>query len=304
LVEPLKKLQNQIQCFIDSLKVERALSKHTLEAYHDDLTHLAQFLNQNSHSLNSEQWTTEPLRQFVISQHESEYQIATIARRIACLKTFCQFLLNEGWVKDDWSKALLLPKIANKLPNILPYEEIKSLILACNALKYPNRNRAIVEILYGTGMRVSELCGLTLHSLNRERSLFLVHGKGGKERYIPIGEPALQAVDAYLNTERSELIRIKGKVLKSLFIGDRGQPISRQSIFNKLVKLATTVNIKHKVTPHVLRHSYATHLLENGADLRVIQELLGHSDISTTERYTSVDIKSIKNKFDNWHPRA
>ncbi len=304
MTEALKNLQNQIDCFIDSLKVERALSRHTIDAYRQDLYQLCQFLHDNEHSCKTEEWSTEPLRRFIISQHEQGYEVATVARRIACIKTFCHFLLNEGWIADDWGKPLILPKVDRKLPNILSTMEIENLLRACKSLKYPARDCAIIEILYGTGIRVSELCKLNTHSLNHEKELFLVHGKGNKERYVPVGALALKAIENYLKKERGALNQKKGTPQKALFLGDRGQTLSRQSIFNKLDKLAKIANIKHKVTPHILRHSYATHLLENGADLRVIQELLGHADISTTERYTTVDIKSIKKKFDQWHPRS
>jgi integrase/recombinase XerD len=302
--DSLKTLQNQIDCFIDSLKVERALSMNTIEAYRGDLYQLASFLHENNYECNTDSWTTEPLRKFVVSLHELGYEIATIARRIACIKSFSHFLLKEGWAKADWGKSLLLPKVDTKLPKILSVEEIKKLLQACNAQSYKYRDKAIVEILYGTGIRISELCVLNQHSLNREKDLFLIHGKGDKERYVPVGGHALEALDQYLKLERHELLKIKGSPSKALFLGDHGLRITRQSIYNKLSKLAKVADIKHKVTPHILRHSYATHLLENGADLRVIQELLGHADISTTERYTSVDIKSIKNKFNKWHPRS
>jgi integrase/recombinase XerD len=304
LTEALKTLQNQIDCFIDSLKVERALSFHTIDAYRQDLYQLCEFLHNNQYECKTEAWSTEPLRKFIVSQYEKGFEIATVARRIACIKTFCHFLLNEGWATDDWGKPLILPKIDRKLPNILTISEIENLLRACKSQKYPYRDRAIIEILYGTGIRVSELCKLNTHSLNHEKELFLVHGKGDKDRYVPVGTPALKAIDNYIKLNRGELIQKKGIPHKSLFLGDQGQTLSRQSIFNKLDKLAKTANIKHKVTPHILRHSYATHLLENGADLRVIQELLGHADISTTERYTAVDIKSIKKKFNQWHPRS
>jgi integrase/recombinase XerD len=304
LLKSLKTLHNQIDCFIDSIKVERALSVNTIVAYRDDLYQLSEFLFSNEYECDTEKWTTEPLRKFIIGQHELGFEIATIARRVACLKTFCRFLLKEGWVKGDWGKPLILPKIDIKLPKILTVDEVSRLLRACNAQPYPHRDIAIIEILYGTGIRVSELCDLNQHSLNLEKEMFLIHGKGDKERYVPVGQPALKAIDNFLNIERNRLVKMKGTTNKSLFIGDHGQRLSRQSIFNKLNKIAKIADIKHKVTPHILRHSYATHLLENGADLRVIQELLGHADISTTERYTSVDIKSIKNKFDKWHPRS
>jgi integrase/recombinase XerD len=304
LSEAVKALQNQIDCFIDALRVERALSINTIDAYRQDLFQLCAFLNENDFSCQTEAWSSEPLRRFIVSLHEKGFEIATIARRVACIKTFCQFLLKEQWASSDWGKPLILPKVDIKLPHILTLDEINRLLRACNAQKYKHRDRAIVEILYGTGIRVSELCDLNQHSLNLERELFLIHGKGDKERYVPVGAPALDALNHYLTHERNQLVKLKGLTNKSLFVGDRGQRISRQSIFNKLEKICKIADIKHKVTPHILRHSYATHLLENGADLRVIQELLGHADISTTERYTSVDIKSIKAKFDKWHPRS
>ena len=294
----------QVNTFLHWLRGARALSPHTVEAYGQDLKHLGRILSEDGKSTNPNDWTLEDLESFTLQQREEGYELSTVVRRLACIRSFCRYGIRENWMQNHWADHINSPKLWNRLPDVLSESEVEQLLSASCSGKTPMRNKAIIEMLYGSGLRVSELVGLRLSHIRKEDKLMLVKGKGDKERYVPIGDHAFQSLKDYLSKERPQLIK-KGDANRSeIWLGVRGQALSRQNIYRILNDLGKLTGLKKKVYPHLLRHSYATHLLENGADLRVIQELLGHSDISTTERYTSVNTKSLKERFQNLHPRG
>lgn len=294
----------QVNAFLSWLRGARSLSPHTVDAYAQDLKHLGNSLSEQKKSTDPNKWSLEDLEQFTLQQRESGYELSTVVRRLACIRCFCRYGIREGWMENHWADHLNSPKLWNRLPDVLSETEMEKLIQASNSGKTPCRNKALIEILYGSGLRVSELVNLRISHIRKEDQLMLVKGKGNKERYVPIGDHAYQSLMIYLKNERPQLLK-KGDVQRAeIWLGLRGQPLTRQSIYRILRDLGKFAGIQKNVYPHLLRHSYATHLLENGADLRVIQELLGHSDISTTERYTSVNTKSLKERFKDLHPRG
>ncbi len=289
--------------WLDWLRVERGLSQNTLQAYIQDLQALAAFLSQQNLSLYPAEWTLEPLRQFIVDQDEKGYQAATMVRRLACLRGFCRFALKEKWIPQDWSSHLESQKLWQTLPGVISEEEFSKLLCQTEQSPHPLRNRAILELLYGMGLRVSELCQLDLSQIPELADALRIRGKGEKDRYVPWGEYARKAMTLYLKEERPALVAI-ARSGSFIFLGKRGTPLSRNSTWNILKKLGEDAGLAKEIHPHMLRHSYATRLLENGADIRIIQELLGHADVSTTERYTHVDRKELKENFKQWHPRG
>ena len=293
--------QEVFKSYLDWCRGARALSSHTVDAYSNDLRHLHQFLSSRS-ALNLSDWNIDLLSDFLGSQQAGGYELATRVRRLACLRSFGRYATSQGWLKDNMALDLDSPKLWQQLPEVVSPQGIHDILQAAKQSKAPWRDRAIVEILYGLGLRVSELTSMTMASLRREEGLLHVKGKGEKERMVPVGDMALDALDAYLKNERPALLQ-KGGPTPKVWLGLRGRPIDRKSVYHILRILGERVNIP-KLHPHMLRHSYATHLLEHGADLRVIQELLGHADIATTQRYTQVDMSQLKKVFDRAHPRA
>ncbi|MBF0244557.1 MAG: tyrosine recombinase [Planctomycetes bacterium] len=290
--------------FLDWLRVEKGLSKHTLDAYRSDLDQLADFIAAEGFPQDPSVWTLEPLRRFIVGQDESGYANNTLIRRLACLRSFCSFAVKEGWLAANLAEKLIGPKMWQMLPGVLSRSEVDCLLEACLSSEFPCRDKALVEVLYGVGLRVSEVVGLRLAWLSREQRLLRVRGKGDKDRTVPIGECALAALEDYLENERALLAaRGSGKKVE-VFLGARGGALSRQGIYNLLRELGSRAGIAKKLHPHMLRHSYATHLLENGADLRIVQELLGHADVSTTQRYTHLDRGLLREGFMKWHPRS
>ncbi len=296
--------RQRVAAFLQWLQVERGLGSATLEAYRDDLTELERFLLGASLPLATERWSIEPLRRFIVNESERGLKPATLLRRLACLHGFCGFALREGWAQDDWAEHLVSPKLPLLLPHFLSRGEVEKLLEASAASPQPLRDRALVELLYGTGARAFEVTGLRLSGVDWERGFLKLRGKGDKERLAPIGDPALAALKRYLEEERPLLAaRAQGR-REEVFLGGYGRPLKRQGLYNMLQRLAATAGLAKKVHPHLLRHSCATHLLENGADLRVIQEILGHADVQTTERYTHVATARLRERFLEWHPRA
>jgi len=294
----------QVHAFLNWLRGARSLSKHTVDAYGQDLKHLGRILEEEGRVLDPNSWTLDDLEKFTLQQREEGYELSTVVRRLACIRSFCRYGIREGWMQSHWADHLNSPKLWNKLPDVLSELEVKDLISACKNGKTPKRDLAIVEMLYGSGLRVSELVELRLSQFRHEDRLMLIKGKGNKERYVPVGDHAYESLMSYVKNERPQLLKKGDEARSEIWLGWRGSPLSRQSIYLILKHLGKLAHLQKRVYPHLLRHSYATHLLENGADLRVIQELLGHSDISTTERYTSVNTKDLKQRFQQLHPRG
>ncbi|MGE7985644.1 site-specific tyrosine recombinase XerD [Lysinibacillus fusiformis] len=300
----MNEFQYAVEDYIHFIQVERQLSVNTLASYRRDLESYVNFL-QNAEGMadfNRVERTTilRHLEQLRAQGKTSR----TIARHISSIRSFHQFLLREKRAESDPTVHLEMPTIEQKLPNILSIEEIEALLMAPNRSKPQGiRDLAMLELLYGSGMRISELIALDLADIHLTMGFVRVFGKGGKERIIPLGKSALSAINSYLNNARGQL---QGKYPKTdaFFINQRGKRLTRQGCWKLMKEHALKVGIQHELTPHTLRHSFATHLVENGADLRAVQEMLGHADISTTQIYTHISKTRLSEVYKQFHPRA
>ena len=300
----MKEAKEAILDYLHFLQVERQLSDNTLASYRRDLDGYIEHLHtvQKLTSLHEIQRSNillhlEHLRNEGISAR-------TIARHISSIRSFHQFLLRENLMKTDPTVHLEMPQIEQKLPKVLSIEEIDALILAPNREKPQGvRDVAMLELLYGTGMRISELIGLNIEDVHLTMGFVRVFGKGGRERIIPLGKSSIRAIEMYLQNARSKL---QGNYPKTdaFFINQRGKRLTRQGCWKLLKQHALKAMIKKELTPHTLRHSFATHLIENGADLRAVQEMLGHADISTTQIYTHISKTRLSEVYKQHHPRA
>lgn len=291
-----------IEGFRDFLALEAGHSAHTIEAYQRDLLRLAEFARAKgvrdpgavTHGL---------LRDFVYLLKDLGLSPATIRRQVSAVHTYYAFLIGEGRLTADPSDRLETPKRWRTLPETLSVQEVERL-LASPSLDEPLawRDRALLELAYGTGMRVSELCGLVVPDLILSEQLVRVFGKGSKERLVPLGRKVIGAVSTYMHTLRATLDR--GQSKNRVLLNARGGPLSRMGAWGVVKKHAERAGITKRVTPHTLRHSFATHLLEGGADLRAVQEMLGHADLATTQIYTHVDRDYLRSEHRKFHPRA
>jgi integrase/recombinase XerD len=289
-----------IQSFLDWCRTARSFSPHTVDAYATDLRHWMDHCVQRG-VLDFSDLNLDHFSSFLAQQ--SDYEWSTRARRLACLRCFGKYALSQGWLHRNFACDLDSPKLWQHLPNVISPQEAEQVIASASASSCPLRDKAMVETLYGMGLRVSELTGMTLASIRREEGLLKVRGKGDKDRMVPLGELALEAIEAYLVKERPALLKVRGKVTPKLWLGVRGGLLSRENVYAIVRELGHRCGIEG-LHPHRLRHSFATHLLENGADLRVIQELLGHADVSTTQRYTQLDMSHLEQVFKHCHPKA
>jgi integrase/recombinase XerD len=290
--------------FQDYLTFERGLSDRTLAAYARDLTRWARFLEERGVG-SPEAVTPGDLREWVFGLKDAGLAPTSIRRAQSAVRTYYAFLLAEGSVQADPTERLESPKLGRRLPDFLSREEVLALLDAPDpgaALHW--RDRAILELLYATGMRVSELAELPLSALDLDEGFLTVFGKGGKERLVPVGEPALRALVRYLRDVRPELDRGRGRGKGRVFLNARGAPLSRVAVWTLVKESARRAGITRKVSPHTLRHTFATHLLEGGADLAAVQELLGHADIATTQIYTHVDREYLRDVHRRFHPRG
>jgi integrase/recombinase XerD len=292
----------EIESFRDYLALEAGNSVNTVEAYARDVRRLGEFATTKGIA-GPQQITRTLLRDFVYLLKDLGLSPATIRRQISAIRTYFAFLLGEGRIDDDPSSLLESPQRGRRLPEVLTIKEIESL-LAAPHVDEPMawRDRALLELAYGVGLRVSELCGLGLNDLLLSEGLVRVFGKGSKERLVPIGRSVIGAVSTYLHTLRPSLDR--GKSAGRLLLNARGEPLSRVGAWGVVKRCARRAGITKRVTPHTLRHSFATHLLEGGADLRAVQEMLGHADLSTTQIYTHVDREYLRSVHKQYHPRA
>lgn len=292
-----------IEEFLAYLQFERGLADNTVYSYRRDLCQFQCFLNE--HELNPVDATTACVRDFLSSLGDAENLPAgaTMARKISVLRSFYKYLCRENLAGTNPVLPIKSPKQSHKLPTVLNLAEVRSL-LAQPSGGSPGaiRDAAILELLYGSGLRVSELVGLKVSDLDMEGGFVRCMGKGSKERMIPVGEPALAAVWRYQKQARQFLG--KGTKTDHLFLNRFGQGLTRQSVHRMLVGYARKAGINKVVTPHTLRHSFATHLLAGGADLRSVQEMLGHADVSTTQMYTHLSRKRLRDIYFDAHPRA
>jgi integrase/recombinase XerC len=296
-----------LRTFEDHLALERRLSVNTVAAYRSDLAQLAKFLTRNRSSLGDAPYPL--LRRFLAQQHTLGYARATVARRVGAIKTFYAWAVAAGRVRIDPSLLLGRPKVVNRLPTVLRPREADALTEAPHGTEdgdpferaIASRDRAVLELLYGSGLRVGEVAALTVDRIDVRRRRVLVLGKGSKEREVPISEYAADAVRAYLRDERSAMAPDGSR---QLFFNRRRKPFSERDIRSMVQRYGATLLPGRRVTPHTLRHSFATHLLEGGADIRAVQELLGHASVATTQRYTHVSRRRLFEAYERAHPRA
>lgn len=295
-------IKDQIEEFLNYLAVERGLAQNTLLAYRRDLLKYAAFLKQRRIT-DAAKVSRKMVTDFMYAQKENNLSTNSICRALAAIKTFHRFLVRERMADEDPTNLVETPKLWKRVPEVLSAKEIEAIIEAAQGRHWQAvRDNAILELFYASGMRVSELSDLRMENIDLEVGYVRCLGKGNKERIIPIGRRAKQAVTRYCGKVRNKLA--KGQEPTHLFLSRLGRRISRQSIW-KIIKLyARKANVKKEIKPHTLRHTFATHLLENGADLRSVQEMLGHADISTTQIYTHVDRERLKAVHKEFHPRG
>ncbi|MCL1974271.1 MAG: site-specific tyrosine recombinase XerD [Bacteroidetes bacterium] len=291
-----------IHDFLTYLRLERGLAKNTLLAYQADLEKFCAFLKEEKRGMDPEQANREEIRDFIGFIHTSGLTDRSQARILSGLRAFYHFLKVEGRVALDPMEIIDAPKIGKYLPVVLSMDEVARMLESID-LSHPqgHRNRAILEVLYGCGLRVSEVIFLRLSDLFFKEAFIRVRGKGSKERLVPIGQPAIRAVELWLQQRRLALVAKSGQDI--VFLNHRGAPLSRQMIFLVIRAQARVAGISKTISPHTLRHSFASHLLENGADLRIIQQLLGHESILTTEIYTHLDASKWQASILEFHPR-
>jgi len=297
-------IADAIEEYIHFLRVERQLSENTLQSYERDIKDYTQNIFETQ-----QLETFDQVERFHILQHlqalkNKGISARTISRHISSIRSFHQFLLREKRCNNDPTVHIDMPKIEQKLPKILSIEEIDRLIATPNISKPQGvRDRAMLELLYATGMRVGECISLNLEDIHLTMGFVRVFGKGGKERIIPLGSSAIEACTNYLNTARFQLENPKLRT-EALFINQRGKRLTRQGCWKLMKGYAQKAGIEKELTPHILRHSFATHLIENGADLRAVQEMLGHADIATTQIYTHISKTRLSEVYKQFHPRA
>lgn len=283
------------------LKLERGLSENSVLAYEQDLQKLVDYFAEVQIGHGIEDATYEDLEAFVYHQFAGSTSARSQARILSGIHSFYRFLLYHNYRDDDPSELIEMPRKEVHLPNTLTLEEVNKLVEAVDLSKAEgHRNRAMMEMLYGSGLRVSELVNLKLSDMYREEQYMLIHGKGSKERLVPISPEADKWFDYWLE-DRSHLTIETGQE-DYAFLNCRGHQLTRMMVFTIIRRLAAASGIKKTISPHTLRHSFATHLLQNGADLRIIQQLLGHEDITTTEIYTHVDIQDLRKAILQYHP--
>ncbi|HPF52866.1 MAG TPA: site-specific tyrosine recombinase XerD [Draconibacterium sp.] len=286
------------------LKLEKSLSQNSIAAYINDINKLADFLDSKYKGVVPDKVKLEHLKAFVEWLNERGVSPRTQARTISGIKSFYKFLLIEAKISTDPTALLESPKIGRKLPDVLTMEEIDSLISAVDLNKSEGqRNKAMLETLYSCGLRVSELVNLKITNLFFEQGYIKVEGKGEKERLVPASKSAIEEINKYLNTYRKKL-RVAKDSENVLFLNRRGHKLSRVMIFTIIKNLAEQIGMKKKISPHTFRHSFATHLINGGADLRAVQEMLGHESILTTEIYTHLDREYLKDTIQQFHPRS
>ena len=295
-------MEEIMEQFLNYLSVERGLSSNTISSYRADLVRFVSFLEK--HSVKSAgEIKKEDLMKYLLTLKDSGLSVNSISRNLAAIKTFYKFLVNEKYVKENVAGILESPKLWKKLPNVLSIDEVARLLGAPDNRNWMGiRDRASLELLYATGMRVSELVNLKISNLNMDVGFIRCIGKGSKERIIPLGGKAKEAIKRYLDKTRGKLAKGRDQE-NSLFLTRLGKRMSRQSFWKMIKSYASRAGIKKDISPHILRHSFATHLLERGADLRIVQEMLGHADISTTQIYTHINKERLKSIHHKYHPR-
>ena len=297
-----------VERFFNYMTVERGFSSNTLAAYRSDLDQLVSFLNELNVQVGGvdAHWKDVDLKlisSYVLYLQERQYSAATLARKIASTKSLFSFLLDDGVVDLDPTKEISVPRIGRSLPDTLTLDEVDRLLASPN----PNtdegcRDSAMFELLYASGIRVTELVTLNIHDVDLEQAFIRCLGKGGKERLVPIHDKAVEGIATYLKVARLRFA--KRHTESALFLNQRGNGLTRQGFWLILKRHVAKVGIDKRITPHTLRHSFATHLLQGGASIRHVQELLGHASITTTQIYTHLTSEHVRMEYDSSHPRA
>jgi integrase/recombinase XerD len=291
-----------VEGFRDFLALEAGNSRHTVMGYTRDVRQLAEYVSQRGLD-GPDAIAPKHLREFLYHLKDLGLAPSSIRRHISSIRTYYRFLVSEGFAPTDPSERIELPKVWRKLPEVLTHDEVEALLGAPSLdEKLAWRDRALLEVAYATGVRVSELIGLDVSDVWYDDRLVRVLGKGAKERLVPIGRRALGATALYVREIRPKLDR--GKGAGKLFLNARGGPLSRVGAWGIIKRCAAQAGLEKRVSPHTLRHTFATHLLEGGADLRAVQEMLGHADLSTTQLYTHVDRDYLRKVHRTYHPRS
>ena len=281
--------------YLKYLLIEKKYSDNTIKSYRSDLMELYNFYNEKDIT----KLDKKDILKFI--DKNSNKNTKTLSHFITSFRSFYKYLETENIVKENPIQNIVQPKISKTLPKILSVKDVDKILDIELKTKQDFRNKAMLELMYSTGVRITELINIKIHDININNCTLKVMGKGSKERIIPIGDYALNYVNLYINNYRSLFIK---KNTDYLFLNNRGTILSRQAFFKVVKNIAKAKNIKVDFSPHTLRHSFATHMLENGADLRTIQELLGHSDVSTTQIYTNISNKFIEDNYNNYHPHS
>ena len=288
-------MKKQIEDFLVYLRAEKDVSPHTLKAYTQDLKEFEAFVEKKPKDIDN-----LDIRTFLASLYHRNLMKSSIARKLASIRSFFKYLHREGYVRSNPAKLVSSPKVPKNLPKFLTIDEVFSLVETPKGESFkPSRDKAIIELLYSCGLRVSELTSLDISDLDIKETIIRVKGKGRKERIIPIGSKAMESIKNYL----PERISLRKKS-PGLFLNNRGGRLTQRSVRRILLHYSRMINLTGNMSPHTLRHTFATHLLHEGADLRSIQELLGHSSLSTTQKYTHLDIRQLTEVYDKAHPMA
>jgi integrase/recombinase XerD len=297
-------MQAQVDEFLDYLATEKGYSDNTLAAYRNDLTQFAQYLLEQA---GAERWDSVSQTQivaYILHMKELEYASSTIARKVAAIKSYFHYLRDEGVIQNDPTLTLESPKVKKHLPKAISEDDVERLLAEPTKSDSPKalRDSALLEVLYATGMRVTELVSLNVRDVDLEAGTVYCIGKGDRERIVPIYDHAATVLGRYLAEGRPNLVRNKDE--QALFLNHRGERLTRQGLWLIIKHYVDAIGIESEVTPHTLRHSFATHMLHGGAKLRDVQKLLGHANISTTQVYTQVTRDHLREAYNEAHPRA
>lgn len=300
-------MQNEVGAFLHYATVERGMSANTISAYRNDLTGFVQFFADEVGELSLRDWrriTPDHVNELLADMDERGYSPATRSRKIAALRSFMKFLVEERVIEENPTSHIRTPRAGRPVPDVLTADDVDALLdtAAKGTAPEDRRDHVMIELMYAAGLRVSELVSLEISDVNLGSATVRTIGKGSKERVVPLHEVAVNAVESYLLGVRPQLANRAHS--DALFLGRRGRRLSRQAFWQRLKRVASKAGISAHITPHTLRHSFATHLLQGGASLRHVQELLGHSSISTTQIYTHLTSEHVRTEYDKAHPRA
>jgi integrase/recombinase XerD len=299
-------MQKHLTTFLDFLSAEKGASNNTIAAYRNDLEQLAEYLKAHGDGSRWEKVNRVLIQDFILDLKQRKYAETTVARKVAAIRSFFSFLAAEGILADNPTEGLASPRVGKMLPKAITPNEVDELLeQPCKrATPEARRDRAMLELMYATGMRVTELVSLDLENISVDGKNPFVRctGKGAKERLIPIHDQAAEAVEGYMTEARPLIVRNKNE--KALFVNRRGERLTRQGFWLILKGYAKAANLRDDVTPHTLRHSFATHMLRGGMPLRHVQEMLGHANISTTQVYTHLATEHVREAYEKAHPRA